>query len=130
MANTLEAYTKTSTAVSLPRQQSQSRADSRTAAGLSAFAFQGTNAHAILSASEPTGFQLTELMSMAFSRRRLWFSSVSPHRLLQNAAFSSGRLKILLPLLIVLKVFNAHTRIYSKYLYSLCVKQQDSFCKV
>lgn len=82
----------------MPRQQSHSLADSGKAAGISAFAFQGTNAHAIFSAPDPTGALPTELPLLVFLRRRAWFYSVSPHRMLQTATICEGELELELDL--------------------------------
>lgn len=91
VGNILEAYSKSSTAVSLPRQQRPSLVESDTVAGISAFAFQGTNAHAILSAPDPTRTSYRDFAPLTFVRKRMWFASVSPHRMLQTAAVSSGK---------------------------------------
>ena len=59
---------------------------SDTAAGVSAFAFQGTNAHAVLSAGRPAEntSQPQPLSASCWQRRRFWYQP-APHQLLFRA---------------------------------------------
>lgn len=89
MAETLQEYSEMGAAVSLPRQECHSCVEAATAAGISAFAFQGTNAHAIFSATDSVQVD-HQRSAKHFERRRMWFSSMKPHRMLQHANTSSG----------------------------------------
>lgn len=68
----------------LARQQQPGISAAAQVSGVSAFAFQGTNAHAILVQSGTTA-RVSEAFQQQYSRRRLWFSSHVPHALASRA---------------------------------------------
>ena len=74
----------------LPRTDSQGPAcTAGTLAGVSAFAFQGTNAHTIL-ATMPEGQVSGTEATLKLQRSRHWFTDWRPHALVQRAVAMPG----------------------------------------
>ena len=85
----LEAHCKADHPLYMARQPCQ-RVGDLAPAGISAFAFQGTNAHAVLSAVHTPSQPSPAIATAALTRRRMWYSAVAPHRMLQTASAEKG----------------------------------------
>ena len=60
-------------------------------AGVSAFAFQGTNAHAIMALTHRMGDSAPARQALLLSRQRHWFTDWQPHALVQRAVHVPGQ---------------------------------------
>ena len=90
VSSTLEAHAKLQQPLYLARQGCSRTGPANSLAGVSAFAFQGTNAHAVLAAADRATAVVASMPAANFWRRRMWYASTEPHRLLQVAAALAG----------------------------------------
>ena len=89
MANILEARVSNDRAFGLPKQASPLVVEAGLA-GISAFAFQGTNAHAILAESHSGSNLDCQQTVTPFVKARMWYSSVVPHAMVHSASSKAG----------------------------------------
>lgn len=90
VGSALEAHAKLQQPIMLPRQAGLHVGGPGQCAGVSAFAFQGTNAHAIVAAPRATQIE-EQKPSLLFVRRRMWFTSCRAHRMLHTAVSIGGK---------------------------------------